>query len=77
MTKIVAASRPAVAEQLLAVSELRDWEAIVPVSAADRIQLDVLLSQLVRLLPESPPLYPDEVRTDESLVGKLRRLFQR
>lgn len=76
VTKVDAASRPAVAEQLLAVSELRDWEAIVPVSAADRIQLDVLLSQLVRLLPESPPLYPDEVRTDESLEARIAELIR-
>src|SRR3990170_4786728 len=42
VTKIDAASRPAVAEQLLAVSSLRDWEAIVPISATSRIQLDTL-----------------------------------
>ena len=76
VTKIDAASRPAVAEQLLAVSELRDWEAIVPVSAADRIQLDVLLTQLVALLPVSPPLYPDEVRTDESLEARIAELIR-
>ncbi|NLT26589.1 MAG: GTP-binding protein, partial [Microbacteriaceae bacterium] len=33
VTKIDAVSRPAVAQQLLAVSELREWEAIIPVSA--------------------------------------------
>lgn len=71
VTKTDAASRPAVAAQLLAVSELRDWEAIVPVSAASRIQLDTLLGEVVRLLPESPPLYPDEVRTDETLEARI------
>jgi GTP-binding protein Era len=76
VTKIDAASRPAVAAQLLAVSELRDWEAIVPVSATSRIQLDVLLTQLVALLPESPPLYPDEVRTGESLEARIAELIR-
>jgi GTP-binding protein Era len=76
VTKIDAASRPAVAAQLLAVSELREWEAIVPVSATSRIQLDVLLTQLVALLPESPPLYPDEVRTDESLEARIAELIR-
>jgi GTP-binding protein Era len=76
VTKIDAASRPAVAAQLLAVSELREWEAIVPVSATSRIQLDVLLTQLVGLLPESPPLYPDEVRTDESLEARIAELIR-
>ena len=42
VTKIDATSRPSVAAQLLAVSELREWEAIVPISATSRIQLDVL-----------------------------------
>jgi len=76
VTKIDATSRPAVAQQLLAVSELRDWEAIVPVSATSRIQLDVLLSELIGLLPESPALYPGEARTDESLESRIAELIR-
>jgi GTPase len=76
VTKIDATSRPAVAQQLLAVSELRDWEAIVPVSATSRIQLDVLLKELVALLPVSPALYPDEQRTDETLEARISELIR-
>lgn len=76
VTKIDAAGKTAVAEQLLAVSALRDWEAIVPVSATSRIQLDVLATELVRLLPESPPLYPDEARTDETLESRIAELVR-
>jgi GTP-binding protein Era len=77
VTKIDATSRPAVAEQLLAVSELRDWEAIIPVSATSRIQLDVLLKQLVGMLPFSPSLYPDtEQRTDETLEARISELIR-
>ena len=77
VTKIDAASRPAVAQQLLAVSELRDWEAIVPVSATSRIQLDVLLKELLALLPVSPALYPDtEQRTDETLEARISELIR-
>lgn len=76
VTKIDATSRPAVAQQLLAVSELRDWEAIVPVSATSRIQLDVLLKELVGLLPFSPALYPDEQRTDETLEARISELIR-
>ena len=46
-----------VAEQLLAVSALRDWEAIVPVSAVGSIQLDTVVPRIDRLLPVSPQLY--------------------
>ncbi|MFT4029461.1 MAG: GTPase Era [Protaetiibacter sp.] len=76
VTKIDAVPRPAVAEQLLAVSELRDWEAIIPVSATSRIQLDTLLSQLIAFLPESPPLYPDEATTDETLEHRIAELIR-
>ena len=77
VTKIDAASRPAVAQQLLAVSELRDWEAIVPVSATSRIQLDVLLKELVALLPFSPALYPDvDQHTDETLEARISELIR-
>ncbi len=76
VTKIDTTSRPAVAQQLLAVSELREWEAIVPVSATSRIQLDVLLKELVALLPESPALYPEEQRTDETLEARISELIR-
>ncbi|NEN06483.1 GTPase Era [Diaminobutyricibacter tongyongensis] len=71
VTKIDAASRTATAEQLLAVSSLREWEAIVPISATSRIQLDTLTSELVRLLPVSPALYPDDAITDEGLEDRI------
>ncbi|MCU1576497.1 MAG: GTPase Era [Leifsonia sp.] len=71
VTKIDAASRPATAAQLLAVSELRDWEAIIPISATSRIQLDTLTTELLRLLPDSPPLYPADAVTDEGLEDRI------
>lgn len=71
VTKIDAASRPAVAAQLLAVSALRDWEAIVPISATSRIQLDTLTTELLRLLPDSPALYPADALTDEGLNDRI------
>jgi GTP-binding protein Era len=76
VTKIDAASRPGVAEQLLAVSELRDWEAIVPISATSRIQLDTLTTQLIRLMPLSAPLYPADAVTDEGLESRISELIR-
>jgi GTPase len=54
-----------VARQLLAVSELGDWDDVVPVSAVTGYQLDVLADVLVSHLPEGPPLYPEGELTDE------------
>lgn len=72
VTKVDAAGKTQVAEQLLAVSALREWEAIIPVSAVSRIQLDTLTSELMKLLPESSaPLYPDEAITDEGLEDRI------
>ena len=76
VTKIDAASRPAVAEQLLAVSSLRDWEAIVPISATSRIQLDTLTNELIRLLPTSPALYPADAVTEEGIEDRIAELIR-
>lgn len=76
VTKIDAASRPAVAQQLLAVSELRDWEAIVPISSTSRIQLDTLTTQLIKLMPTSQALYPSDAITDESIESRVSELIR-
>ncbi|CAN5363793.1 GTPase Era [soil metagenome] len=76
VTKIDAVSKNTVGERLLAVSELRDWAAIIPVSATSRIQLDVLLTELITLLPEGPALYPSDAVTDETLESRIAELVR-
>ncbi|MCL2515485.1 MAG: GTPase Era [Microbacteriaceae bacterium] len=71
VTKTDAAGKAAVAEQLLAVSALRDWDAIIPISALTGRQLDDLVAELVRLLPESPALYPQDQLTDEATIDRV------
>jgi len=76
VTKCDLASREQIAAQLLAVSQLADFDDIVPVSAQSGEQLDVLADVLVRHLPKSPPLYEGGRLTDEPeqvLVGELIR----
>lgn len=76
VTKTDTVSKAAVAEQLLAVSELGDWADIVPVSARQGDQIDVLMRVLFSHLPRSLPLYPDGDLTDEPdavMVGELVR----
>jgi GTP-binding protein Era len=81
VTKIDATSRTSVAEQLLAISELRDWEAIIPVTTllsnpSSKVQLDVLLTQLVSMLPKGPALYGDDAVTDETLEHRIAELVR-
>lgn len=65
VTKADAVARERMAEHLLAVAELGDWADIVPVSAHDGFQLDLLVQVLLGHLPVSPPLYPEGELTDE------------
>lgn len=76
VTKIDSTSRPAVAEQLQAVSELRDWDTIIPVSALTSIQLDTLATELIKLLPESAALYPADAVTEEALESRIAELIR-
>ncbi len=76
VTKIDASSRPGVAEQLQAVSELRDWDAIIPISSMDKIQLEILTHQLIKLMPVSAKLYPDDAITDETMVDRVSELIR-
>ncbi|MEN9747565.1 MAG: hypothetical protein RLZZ603_257, partial [Actinomycetota bacterium] len=64
------------AERLLAVSALRDFEAVVPVSALGDDQLDVLSEVLIGLLPESEALYPADSVTDESIQDRICELIR-
>ncbi|MEV0274599.1 MAG: GTPase Era [Hamadaea sp.] len=65
VTKTDLVSKQALAEQLLAVSQLGDFADVVPVSAVAGDQLDVLVDVMVGHLPKSPRLYPDDMLTDE------------
>ena len=76
VTKIDTTSRPAVAEQLQAISELRNWDTVIPISAVGKIQLDILTTELIKLMPLSEPLYPPEARTDEGMEARISELIR-
>jgi len=56
--------KAAVAATLIAASKKRDFAALVPVSAAKGTQLGALLGEIVKLLPEAPPIHPPDEITD-------------
>ena len=80
-TKSDVASPQRMAEHLASIGSLEgglniNWFAIIPVSALQRFQLEVLSDALISQLPEGPPLYPDGEITDEpeeTLVAELIR----
>jgi GTPase len=56
--------------------KIHSFEAIVPVSAKTGEGVDILLDEILKYLPESPPYYPEEVMTDQSerfLVSEIIR----
>ena len=71
------APQQAVAEQLLAVSELLGPEAeVVPVSATSGQQVDIVGDVLVSQLPEGPQFYPDDAITDEPDETRIAELIR-
>ena len=77
VTKIDAAPQQAVAEQLLAVSQLLGPEAeVVPVSATSGQQVDIVGDVLVSQLPEGPQFYPDDAITDEPDETRIAELIR-
>ena len=76
VNKMDAASRAKLAAALQAVADLADFAEVVPVSARDGTQLDLLVELILRHLPEGRPLYPEGHTSDEPeqhLVAELIR----
>jgi GTPase len=76
VTKADTVNRARLAEQLLAVTHLVEADDVVPTSAVDGYQVDVLTDVLVKHLPVGPPLYPAGELTDEPeevMIGELVR----
>lgn len=65
VTKSDLVSQQALAEQLIAVDQLAEWAAVIPVSAVSDFQVERLVEVLTQHLPKSPPLYPDDMSHDE------------
>lgn len=76
VTKVDAAGKARVATQLQEVSQLREWDLIIPVSSVGNVQIDLLAEELIRLMPLSPPLYPEDAVTDETTESRIAELIR-
>ena len=76
LTKVDEASTSEIIDQLTRLGELREWDAVVPISAVTDDQLDVLSDVLLGLMPLSPPLYDAEQTTDESEDDRIAELIR-
>jgi GTP-binding protein Era len=64
-TKSDRVDRDQLARHLMDIDALGDWDDIVPTSAVQGDQVDVVADLLVAHLPPGPPLYPGGELTDE------------
>ncbi len=76
VTKIDAATKQQIAERLIELGGLCDWDLLIPVSAVSGEQLDLLVDQLLTLLPVSEKLYPDEDRFDDDESLRIAELIR-
>lgn len=77
VTKLDKASKDQVGAQLLALHEMLGGDSeVVPVSAAEGIQTEVLLKVVTGLLPEGPKLYPDDHVTDDDTQTRISELIR-
>ena len=65
-----------VAAQLLALSQVREFAEIVPVSALSGAQVGLLTDLLIARLPEGPQWYPDGEITDEPVEIRIAELVR-
>lgn len=53
-----------------------DWAAVIPLSAVTADQLGVLADEILKMLPEGPALYPDDVVTDEADDDRIAEIIR-
>ncbi|OLT40954.1 GTPase Era [Serinicoccus sp. CNJ-927] len=75
-TKADTVSRDRLAEHLVAIDALGDWDAIIPCSATGGDQVEEVADLLAAHLPVSPPLYPADQITDETTVVQIAELVR-
>lgn len=76
VTKTDLVSKQRVAEQLVALDNLRDFAEIIPVSATAGQQVDLLAELLISQLPVGPELYLDGELTDEPVHVRVAELVR-
>ena len=80
-TKTDLVSRERIGQHLVKIASSEEqlglhWEAIVPVSALTDDQVDIVVEELVGLLPAGPVLFPDDEVTDEPIDTRIAELIR-
>lgn len=65
INKIDTVAKPEILPLIEAYRACYDFEQIIPISAANGENIDTLLAQTAQYLPEGPPLFPEEMVSDQ------------
>ena len=76
ITKTDSATKDQIATRLMEVDQLADWEALIPLSALTGEQLDVVVREILALMPESDPLYPPEDTSEQTVEVRIAELIR-
>lgn len=76
ITKTDSATKDEIATRLMEVDQLAPWECLIPVSALTGEQLDVVVREILALMPESDPLYPPEDTSEQTLEVRIAELIR-
>ncbi|MDC7112188.1 GTPase Era [Corynebacterium pseudodiphtheriticum] len=77
VTKLDKVGKDAVGKQLIALHEMLGGDSeVVPVSATERTQIDVLTDVIVQQLPEGHKFYPDDHITDDDSFTRISELIR-
>lgn len=76
VTKSELASKEQLAQHLLSLSGLAQWDEIVPVSAVRGSQVELLVELLMNYLPVGPKLYPEDATSEESFEDMVCELVR-
>ncbi len=76
VTKADTVSRERLAQHLMSISEVYDWDEIIPVSALTGEQVEHLVDVLISKLADGPQLYPPDIHTEETDEDRICELVR-
>ena len=76
VTKADTVSREKLAQHLMSISEVYDWDEIIPVSALTGEQVGHLVDVLISKLDDGPQLYPTDIHTEETDEDRICELVR-
>ncbi len=76
LNKIDLAKKPQVFERACQWQESYPFASMIPLSARDNTQVDILLEEVEKLLPKGKPLFPKETFTDVSENFMIREIIR-